>query len=309
MSRLVHIDSPQQQQVSIVEVGARDGLQNEAAQVSTAIKAGLVNRLAAAGVMRIETGSFVSPRWVPQMADSAEVFAAIARLPGVRYSALTPNLQGFERAVAAGADEIAVFAAASEAFSQKNINCGIQESIQRFTEVCAAAREQGIAVRGYVSCAMGCPYQGAVPIADVTLAVRELMALGCYEVSIGDTIGVGTPVKVQQVLNACLQEARADQLAMHFHDTYGQALANLLAGLELGILTIDSSIAGLGGCPYAKGASGNVATEDVVYMLHGMGLHTGIDLARLVDTSHWICHELRRPNQSRVALAMGSQAL
>lgn len=309
MSRLVHIDSPQQQQVSIVEVGARDGLQNEAAQVSTAIKAGLVNRLAAAGVMRIETGSFVSPRWVPQMADSAEVFAAIARLPGVRYSALTPNLQGFERAVAAGADEIAVFAAASEAFSQKNINCGIQESIQRFTEVCAAAREQGIAVRGYVSCAMGCPYQGAVPIADVTLAVRELMALGCYEVSIGDTIGVGTPVQVQQVLNACLQEARADQLAMHFHDTYGQALANLLAGLELGILTIDSSIAGLGGCPYAKGASGNVATEDVVYMLHGMGLHTGIDLARLVDTSHWICHELRRPNQSRVALAMGSQAL
>jgi isopropylmalate/homocitrate/citramalate synthase len=309
MSRLVHIDSPQQQQVSIVEVGARDGLQNEAAQVSTAIKAGLVNRLAAAGLMRIETGSFVSPRWVPQMADSAEVFASIARLPGVRYSALTPNLQGFERAVAAGADEIAVFAAASEAFSQKNINCGIQESIQRFTEVCAAAREQGLAVRGYVSCAMGCPYQGAVPIADVTLAVRELMALGCYEVSIGDTIGVGTPVQVQQVLSACLQEARADQLAMHFHDTYGQALANLLAGLELGIFTIDSSIAGLGGCPYAKGASGNVATEDVLYMLHGMGLHTGIDLPRLVDTSHWICHELRRPNQSRVALAMGTETL
>jgi len=246
MSRLVHIDSPHHRHVSIVEVGARDGLQNEAAQVSTAIKAGLVNRLAAAGLMRIETGSFVSPRWVPQMADSAEVFASIARLPGVRYSALTPNLQGFERAVAAGADEIAVFAAASEAFSQKNINCGIQESIQRFTEVCAAAREQGLAVRGYVSCAMGCPYQGAVPIADVTLAVRELMALGCYEVSIGDTIGVGTPVQVQQVLSACLQEARADQLAMHFHDTYGQALANLLAGLELGIFTIDSSIAGQG---------------------------------------------------------------
>jgi hydroxymethylglutaryl-CoA lyase len=240
------------------------------------------------------------------MADSAEVFASITRLPGVRYSALTPNLQGFERAMAAGADEVAVFAAASEAFSQKNINCGIRESIQRFTDVCAEARARGIAVRGYVSCAMGCPYQGAVPAEDVAMAVRELMALGCYEVSIGDTIGVGTPVQVQRVLSTCLQEAQADQLAMHFHDTYGQALANLLAGLELGVFTIDASIAGLGGCPYAQGASGNVSTEDVVYMLHGMGLHTGIDLERLVDTSHWICHELNRSNQSRVALAMSS---
>ena len=306
MSLLAHRIIPVPRQVSIVEVGARDGLQNEATQVSTSVKAALVDRLAATGLMRIETGSFVSPRWVPQMADSADVFASITRRPGVRYSALTPNLQGFERAVAAGADEIAVFAAASEAFSQKNINCGIRESIQRFTDVCDAARAQGIAVRGYVSCAMGCPYQGAVPVADVTMAVRELMALGCYEVSIGDTIGVGTPLQVQQVLSACLQEARADQLAMHFHDTYGQALANLLAGLELGVMTIDSSIAGLGGCPYAKGASGNVATEDVVYMLQGMGLHTGIDLARLVDTSHWICHQLQRRNQSRVALAMGT---
>ncbi|MDP3517101.1 MAG: hydroxymethylglutaryl-CoA lyase [Pseudohongiella sp.] len=306
MSLLTHTANVSQQHVSIVEVGARDGLQNEAAHVSSAIKAGLVDRLAAAGLLRIETGSFVSPRWVPQMADSAEVFASITRLPGVRYSALTPNLQGFERAMAAGADEVAVFAAASEAFSQKNINCGIRESIQRFTDVCAEARARGIAVRGYVSCAMGCPYQGAVPAEDVAMAVRELMALGCYEVSIGDTIGVGTPVQVQRVLSTCLQEARADQLAMHFHDTYGQALANLLAGLELGVFTIDASIAGLGGCPYAQGASGNVSTEDVVYMLHGMGLHTGIDLERLVDTSHWICHELNRSNQSRVALAMGS---
>ncbi|MDP2283317.1 MAG: hydroxymethylglutaryl-CoA lyase, partial [Pseudohongiella sp.] len=306
MSLLTHSANASQQHVSIVEVGARDGLQNEAAHVSSAIKAGLVDRLAAAGLLRIETGSFVSPRWVPQMADSAEVFASITRLPGVRYSALTPNLQGFERAMAAGADEVAVFAAASEAFSQKNINCGIRESIQRFTDVCAEARARGIAVRGYVSCAMGCPYQGAVPAEDVAMAVRELMALGCYEVSIGDTIGVGTPVQVQRVLSTCLQEARADQLAMHFHDTYGQALANLLAGLELGVFTIDASIAGLGGCPYAQGASGNVSTEDVVYMLHGMGLHTGIDLERLVDTSHWICHELNRSNQSREALAMGS---
>ena len=306
MSLLAQTSQPLPRHVSIVEVGARDGLQNEPTQVSTVIKAGLVDRLAASGLMRIETGSFVSPRWVPQMADSAEVFATITRLPGVRYSALTPNVQGFQRAMAAGVDEVAVFAAASEAFSQKNINCGIRESIQRFTDVCDAARAEGISVRGYVSCAMGCPYQGDVPVADVAMAVRELMALGCYEVSIGDTIGVGTPVQVQQVLAACLQEARADQLAMHFHDTYGQALANLLAGLELGVYTIDASIAGLGGCPYAKGASGNVSTEDVVYMLHGMGLHTGIDLERLVDTSHWICQALHRSNQSRVAQAMGS---
>lgn len=289
--------------VSIVEMSARDGLQNEATMVSAAVKAGLVDRLAAAGLQRIEAGSFVSPRWVPQMADSAQVFEQITRLPGVVYSALTPNLQGFERAMDAGVDEVAVFAAASEAFSQKNINCSIRESIQRFTNVCEAALERGIRVRGYVSCTLGCPYQGEVPPADVARVVRELLALGCYEVSIGDTIGVGTPVKVQQVLQACLQEARLDKLAMHFHDTYGQALANLLAGLELGVRTIDASVAGLGGCPYASGASGNVATDDVVYMLHGMGLHTGIDLDRLIDTSHWICSQLGRPNHSRVALA------
>ncbi|MBU2099413.1 MAG: hydroxymethylglutaryl-CoA lyase [Gammaproteobacteria bacterium] len=302
MSLLQHT-SRADKTVSIVEMGARDGLQNEAGIVPAVIKAGLIDRLAAAGLQRIEAGSFVSPRWIPQMADSAEVFAGITRLPAVRYSALTPNMQGFERALAAGADEVAVFAAASEAFSQKNINCSIQESIQRFTDVCDAAREHGIAVRGYVSCAMGCPYQGEVAADDVAMAVSELLALGCYEVSIGDTIGVGTPVQVQQVLNRCLQVAQTTQLAMHFHDTYGQALANLLAGLELGIRTIDASVAGLGGCPYAKGASGNVSTEDVVYMLHGMGLDTGIDLDRLIDTSHWICAQLGRGNMSRVALA------
>lgn len=289
--------------VSLVEMGPRDGLQNEDRQLGAAVKAGLVDRLAAAGLQRIETGSFVSPKWIPQMADSAEVFAGITRLPGVRYSALTPNMQGFERAVAAGADEVAVFAAASELFSQKNINCSIKDSIRRFTEVCTAAKAAGIPVRGYVSCAMGCPYQGEVPADDVAMAVRELMALGCYEVSIGDTIGTGTPQHVHEVLSRCLQEAGADQLAMHFHDTYGQALANILAGLQLGLSTIDASVAGLGGCPYAQGASGNVATEDVVFMLHGLGMDTGVDLPRLIDTSHWICAQLERRNQSKVALA------
>ncbi|MEX0740609.1 MAG: hydroxymethylglutaryl-CoA lyase [Pseudohongiella sp.] len=289
--------------VSIVEMGPRDGLQNETTQLSAAVKAGLVDRLAASGLQRIETGSFVSPKWIPQMADSAEVFAGITRLPGVRYSALTPNMQGFERAVQAGADEVAVFAAASELFSQKNINCSIRESIQRFTEVCAAARDAGIPVRGYVSCAMGCPYQGEVPADDVAMAVRELMALGCYEVSIGDTIGTGTPQQVHEVLSRCLQETSAGQLAMHFHDTYGQALANIVAGLQLGLNTIDASVAGLGGCPYAQGASGNMATEDVIYLLHGLGMVTGVDLSRLIDTSHWICSQLGRQNQSKVALA------
>lgn len=302
MSPLEHRFSDREQ-VSIVEMSPRDGLQNEPMTVPADIKAGLIDRLAASGLQRIEAGSFVSPRWIPQMADSDSVFKQITRLPGVIYSALTPNLQGFERAIHAGADEIAIFAAASEAFSQKNINCSIKQSIERFREVCEAARFRRIRVRGYVSCTLGCPYQGEVSSSDVAFVVRELLKLGCYEVSIGDTIGVGTPVKVQKVLKACLQETTTERLAMHFHDTYGQALANLLAGLELGIRTIDASVAGLGGCPYAKGASGNVATEDVVYMLHGMGLDTGIDLDRLVDTSHWICAQLRRPNHSRVALA------
>ena len=303
MSLLTHRPS-ESDSVSIVEMSARDGLQNETVLLTPSIKAGLVNRLAAAGVQRIEAGSFVSPRWIPQMADSDEVFKLITRLPEVIYSALTPNLQGYQRALAAGADEVAIFAAASEAFSQKNINCSISDSIQRFADVCEAARLAGIRVRGYVSCAMGCPYQGDVSPTEVARVVRALLELGCYEVSIGDTIGVGTPLQVQQVLHTCLQEAHANQLAMHFHDTRGQALANLLAGLEMGIRTIDASVAGLGGCPYASGASGNVATEDVIYMLHGMGLHTGIDLDRLVDTSHWICSELGQHNRSRVAIAM-----
>lgn len=289
--------------VSIVEMGPRDGLQNEAAQLTSGVKAGLVDRLAAAGLQRIETGSFVSPKWVPQMAGSDEVFATITRLPGVRYSALTPNLQGFERAMAAGADEVAVFAAASEQFSQKNINCSIRESVQRFKDVCSAANAADIPVRGYVSCAMGCPYQGKVEADDVAMVVSELLALGCYEVSIGDTIGTGTPALVERVLRRCLQETAASQLAMHFHDTYGQALGNILTGLQLGLSTIDASVAGLGGCPYAQGASGNVATEDVLFMLHGMGMETGVDLPRLIETSQWICRQLDRPNQSRVSLA------
>ncbi len=289
--------------VRIVEVGPRDGLQNEAMMVPLATKVELVNRLSKAGIKTIETGSFVSPKWIPQMADSQQVFQQVERYPGVRYTALTPNMQGLERAIDAQVSEVAVFGAASESFSQKNINCSMRESIARFTEVCAAARAAQIPIRGYVSCALGCPYEGDVPAENVAMLVRELLALGCYEVSIGDTIGVGTPRKVQTVLNSCLEQARSDQLAVHFHDTYGQALANILAALQLGIASIDSSIAGLGGCPYAKGASGNVATEDVVYMLQGMDIETGIDLDALLKTSYWICTQLQRPNNSRVALA------
>jgi isopropylmalate/homocitrate/citramalate synthase len=289
--------------VRMVEVGPRDGLQNEAAIVPLTTKVELVNRLSQAGIRNIETGSFVSPKWIPQMADSAQVFQLIQRYPGVRYTALTPNIQGLECAIAAQVSEVAVFGAASETFSQKNINCSMRESIARFTEVCAAARAAQIPIRGYVSCALGCPYEGDIPTENVALLVRELLALGCYEVSIGDTIGVGTPRKVQAVLNTCLEQARSDQLAVHFHDTYGQALANILAALQLGIASVDSSIAGLGGCPYAKGASGNVATEDVVYMLQGMDIETGIDLDALLKTSYWICAQLQRPNNSRVALA------
>ena len=290
--------------ITLYEMGARDGLQNEPVMVPASVKAELIDRLAQCGLQHIEAGSFVSPRWIPQMADSEAVFGLIKRQDGVTYSALTPNMQGFERAMAAGADEVAVFAAASEAFSQKNINCSIRESIQRFTQVCEAARDKNIPVRGYVSTVMGCPYQGKVPEADVVMAIEELLALGCYQVSLGDTIGVGTPRQVRQVLKTCLSVASPAQLAMHFHDTYGQALANLLSGLELDITTIDASVAGLGGCPYAKGASGNVATEDVIYMLHGMGMDTGVDLQQLVAVSHWICGQLECQNRSKVAQAM-----
>ena len=266
--------------VRIVEVGPRDGLQNEVA-VSTEAKIALVNALADAGLRTIETGSFVSPKWVPQMADSAQVFAGIARKTGVTYSALTPNLQGYQGARAAGADEVAIFGAASEAFSQKNINCSVAESLERFAPVLAAAKADGIRVRGYVSCVVGCPYQGEVAPADVAKVAKALLDMGCYEISLGDTIGVGTPAKVHAMLDAVLAVVPVSQVAVHFHDTYGQALTNIYAALSRGIHVIDSAVAGLGGCPYAAGASGNVATEDVVYLLNGLGIEHGVELNTL----------------------------
>lgn len=294
-------------QVRIVEVGPRDGLQNEAKPVSVAARVALIEQLAGAGIRAIESGSFVSPKWVPQMASSDEVFAGIDRKAGVTYSALTPNLKGFEGALAAGVDEVAVFAAASEAFSQKNINCSIDESLARFEPVMAAAQEAGIAVRGYVSCVVGCPYAGEVSPAAVLGVTDKLLAMGCYEVSLGDTTGVGTPGSVRRLLDALVPALGHQRLALHLHDTYGQALANISAGLDYGIEVIDSAVAGLGGCPYAKGASGNVATEDVVYMLNGMGIETGIDLDALVATGHWICNQLERDNQSRVGRALSGK--
>ncbi|RYV02041.1 hydroxymethylglutaryl-CoA lyase [Shewanella sp. OPT22] len=290
-------------QVSIFEVGARDGLQNEAA-VSTQDKVTLINGLADAGVRRIEAASFVSPKWVPQMADSATVMDQIARKPDVQYSALTPNLKGLEAALAADADEVAIFGSASEAFSQKNINCSIEESIARFKPVMELAKEHNLPVRGYVSCALGCPYEGEVAISEVTRVTELLHNMGCYEVSLGDTIGVGTPRKAKAMLEAVAQTVPVEKLALHFHDTYGQALANIQACLETGISTFDSSVAGLGGCPYAKGASGNLATEDLVYMLHGMGLHTDIDLEQLAHVGQKICKALGRTNGSKVAKAL-----
>ena len=294
-------------QVRIVEVGPRDGLQNEAKPVSVAARVALIEQLAGAGIRAIESGSFVSPKWVPQMASSDEVFAGINRKAGVTYSALTPNLKGFEGALAAGVDEVAVFAAASEAFSHKNINCSIDESLARFAPVMAAAQVAGIAVRGYVSCVVGCPYAGEVSPAAVLGVTDKLLAMGCYEVSLGDTTGVGTPGSVRRLLDALVPALGHQRLALHLHDTYGQALANISAGLDYGIGVIDSAVAGLGGCPYAKGASGNVATEDVVYMLNGMGVETGIDLDALVATGHWICDQLERDNQSRVGRALSGK--
>lgn len=294
------------QQVTVVEVGPRDGLQNESSPVAVDTRISLVNRLGEAGLPVIETGSFVSPRWVPQMADSEAVFNGIQRLPGVRYTALTPNIRGLERALEARASEVAVFAAASEEFSRRNTNCSIDEALERFSEVCRKALELDLPVRGYVSCSLGCPYQGNVPVADVIRVTRELLAMGCYQVSLGDTIGVGTAGQVQELLWGCLEHARPGRLAVHFHDTYGQALANILAALQTGIHTVDSSVAGLGGCPYAKGASGNVATEDVVYMLQGMGIDTGVDMPALLQTSWWISEQLQRENHSRVACAVAA---
>ncbi|QJR79491.1 hydroxymethylglutaryl-CoA lyase [Alteromonas pelagimontana] len=290
--------------VSIIEVGPRDGLQNEKAKVTTAQKVNLVHQLTTAGIKRVETGSFVSPRWVPQMADSGTVFARLHRQPGVTYSALTPNLKGFEAAMEAGADEVAVFGAASETFSQKNINCSIAESLQRFEPVMEAANRANIPVRGYVSCVLGCPYEGEISPAAVAEVSHALMEMGCYEVSLGDTIGKGTPVKTAKMLDAVLHRIPVDVVAAHFHDTYGQALANLVIALRYGIRNIDSAIAGLGGCPYAKGASGNVATEDVVYMLDGMGIRTGIKLSKLLEASKTISSIIGRPPASKAAQAL-----
>ena len=289
--------------VRLVEVGPRDGLQNEKQPISVADKVRLVDDLSAAGVEYVEVGSFVSPKWVPQMAGSAEVFAQIRQKPGVTYAALTPNLQGFEAAMLAGVKEVAVFAAASEAFSQKNINCSIAESLQRFVPVMDAAREQGIRVRGYVSCVLGCPYEGEVAPQQVAAVARELFEMGCYEISLGDTIGTGTAGKTRTLFETVGRDIPRDKLAGHFHDTYGQALANIYASLLEGIHVFDSSVAGLGGCPYAKGASGNVASEDVLYLLNGLGIHTGIDIDALIAAGERICSVLGRDNGSRVARA------
>ncbi|MEZ5785180.1 MAG: hydroxymethylglutaryl-CoA lyase [Xanthobacteraceae bacterium] len=289
--------------VRIVEVGPRDGLQNEAKAVPAQVKAELIDRLAAAGCRTIEAGSFVSPKWVPQMADTAEVLARITRRPGVSYPVLVPNAKGLEAAVASGVDEVAIFASASEAFSKRNINCSIAESLTRFEPVLAAAPRHGIKVRGYVSCVLGCPYQGAVPVEAVADVARGLFTMGCYEVSLGDTIGTGTPFAAVAMAEAVLQHVPVDRVALHFHDTYGQALANIYACLALGISVVDSAVGGLGGCPYAKGATGNVATEDVVYMLQGMGVETGIDLDRLIAAASFIASALEKPPVSHLARA------
>jgi hydroxymethylglutaryl-CoA lyase len=290
-------------QVKLVEVGPRDGLQNESSALPTGVKIALIDLLSDAGLKAIEATSFVSPKWVPQMADHADVMAGIRRAEGVRYSALTPNLKGFEAARAAGVDAVAVFAAASETFSRRNINCSIAESLERFAPVLEAARSAGVPVRGYVSCVLGCPYEGEVASGVVAHVAEALHRMGCYEISLGDTIGVGTPGKAQRMIGAVAERVPVDRLAAHFHDTYGQALANVYAVMELGIASIDSAVAGLGGCPYAPGASGNVATEDVLYMLDGLGIETGVDLDRLLAASRFICDHLGRMPASRVAQA------
>lgn len=292
--------------VRIVEVGPRDGLQNEKSQIATADKIALIDRLSATGLRSIEATSFVSPKWVPQLADAAEVFAGIARRPGVHYPVLVPNEQGYERARAVGVEEIAVFTAASEAFNRTNINASIDESLARFAPVMARARADGVAVRGYVSTVLGCPYQGDVPVADVVRVAKALHAMGCYEVSLGDTIGVGTPGKARAMFRAVAAEVPVAALAVHFHDTYGQALSNILACLEEGVAVVDSAVSGTGGCPYAKGASGNVASEDVVYMLHGLGIQTGVDLDALADTGRWLAGLLGRETGSKVGKALAA---
>ncbi|TPV59731.1 hydroxymethylglutaryl-CoA lyase [Aestuariibacter sp. GS-14] len=290
--------------VSIVEVGPRDGLQNEAQTIPLQAKTDFIHALARAGLNRIEAGSFVSPKWVPQMADSAQVFAAINRTPGVTFSALTPNDKGMQAAINAGVDEVAIFAAASEAFSQRNINCSIADSLKRFENVMQMANDQGLRVRGYLSCVMGCPYEGDIAPDKVADVCKTLLDMGCYEVSLGDTIGVGTPGHTHRLLDTLLRDVEATKLAAHFHDTYGQALANLVVALQYGISTIDSAAGGLGGCPYAAGASGNVATEDVVYMLNGMGIETGVNLNAVLAASNAMFGHLERKPTSRTYTAM-----
>ena len=290
-------------QVRIVEVGPRDGLQNEKQTITTATKIQLIENLVAAGLTYIEAGSFVNPKWVPQMADSGDVFSGVARKPGVTYAALTPNLQGYERAIAVNANEVAIFAAASEAFSQKNINCSISESIQRFETLISAAKAQQIPVRGYISCVAGCPYSGAVNAQTVASIAKELLAMGCYEISLGDTIGVGTAGQIKHLIETLARDISIEKIAAHMHDTYGQALANIYAALEMGVSVIDSSVAGLGGCPYAAGATGNVATEDVVYLLNGLGIQHGVDLDKLIYAGNTISAALNKPSNSKVAKA------
>jgi hydroxymethylglutaryl-CoA lyase len=290
--------------VRIVEMGPRDGLQNEKQEVPTEVKLELIERLGAAGLPAIEATAFVSPKWIPQMADHTEVLERIRRRPGVDYPVLTPNLKGYEAARAAGATEVAVFGAASEAFSKKNINCSIAESLERFRPVVEKARQDKIKVRGYVSCVVACPYEGDIKPEKTAEVAGALYDMGCYEVSLGDTIGAGTPGRTQAMIEACAKRVPVAKLAGHYHDTYGQALANIYASMELGVATFDASVAGLGGCPYAKGATGNVATEDVVYMLHGLGIETGIDLDKLVEVGDWISAVLKRASSSRAGKAI-----
>jgi hydroxymethylglutaryl-CoA lyase len=294
-------------EITLYEVGPRDGLQNEKGIIELTDKVELINLLSETGLRKIEAGSFVSPKWVPQMASSAEVFSRINRTQGISYSALTPNIKGLEAAIEAEVDEIAIFGAASESFSQKNINCSIEESIERFRPVAEQAAEFDIPMRGYVSCVVGCPYEGTIAPSEVAKVARQLLDLGCYEISLGDTIGVGAPKQISEMIAAVSNEVSTDQLAIHCHDTYGQALANIYAALEAGITTIDSSVAGLGGCPYADGASGNVASEDVVYLLEGLDLDCGVDLAKLIAAGNFISQKLGRQNQSKVAQALSNK--
>ncbi|XP_020011074.2 hydroxymethylglutaryl-CoA lyase, mitochondrial [Castor canadensis] len=289
--------------VKIVEVGPRDGLQNEKSVVPTPVKIRLIDMLSEAGLPVIEATSFVSPKWVPQMADHTEVLKGIQKFPGINYPVLTPNVKGFDAAVAAGAKEVSIFGAASELFTRKNINCSIDESFQRFDGIMKKAQAAGILVRGYVSCALGCPYEGKISPAKVAEVTKKLYSMGCYEISLGDTIGVGTPGLMKDMLSAVMREVPTAALAVHCHDTYGQALANTLMALQMGVSVVDASVAGLGGCPYAQGASGNLATEDLVYMLSGLGIHTGVNLQKLLEAGDFICQALNRKTSSKVAQA------